>query len=162
MDGRIVVGVDGSDSATDALHWAVKQAKLTGASVEAVYAWDPGTLVSLGMPPLVDWEPLKRAARARPRKIVRDTLGGDPGVRIVTKTLIGNAAEALVDRSAGADLLVVGSRGLGGLKGMLLGSADLAQPCRWRRRESNPRRSSLVGDAGFARTPPSLVRKPTR
>jgi nucleotide-binding universal stress UspA family protein len=74
------------------------------------------------MPPLVDWEPLKRAARARPRKIIRDTLGGDPGVRIVTKTLIGNAAEALVDRSAGADLLVVGSRGLGGLKGMLLGS----------------------------------------
>lgn len=122
MAGRIVVGIDGSDSAADALRWAVDQALLTGASIEAVYAWDPGALVSLGVPPLMDWEPLRQAAMARPREIVDDTLGGNPGVRIGTKTVTGSAAEILVDRSAGADLLVVGSRGLGGLKGMLLGS----------------------------------------
>lgn len=34
--GRIVVGVDGSDSSIKALHWAVRQAELTGATVEAV------------------------------------------------------------------------------------------------------------------------------
>ena len=122
MDGRIVAGIDGSDSAADALRWAVDQARLTGASVEAIYVWNPGMLVSLGMPPLMDWEPLRKAAQARPREIVRETLGSDPRVRVVAKTVFGNAAEVLVDRSVGADLLVVGSRGLGGLKGMLLGS----------------------------------------
>ncbi len=119
---RIVVGVDGSESAGDALRWAVAQAKLTGATVEAVYAWDPGVLVSLGMPPMLDWKPLREAAQARPREIVQEAVGSDSGVRIVTKTVMGHAAEVLVARSAKADLLVVGSRGLGGLKGMVLGS----------------------------------------
>ena len=122
MNGRIVVGIDGSVSAADALRWAVEQAKITGATVEAVYAWDPGALVSLAVPPLFDWGPLREAAKSRPAEIVRDAVGREPGVRIVTKTVTGNPAEVLVDRSAHADLLVVGSRGLGGLKGMMLGS----------------------------------------
>jgi nucleotide-binding universal stress UspA family protein len=122
MNSRIVVGIDGSVSAADALRWAVQQATATGATIEAVYAWDPGALVSLAVPPLVDWELLREAARMRPVQIVRDAVGSDPGVRIVTKTVRGNPAEVLVERSAHADLLVVGSRGLGGLKGMLLGS----------------------------------------
>jgi nucleotide-binding universal stress UspA family protein len=122
MNKRIVVGIDGSDSAADALRWAIEQAKVTGATVEAVYAWDPGALVSLAVPPMIDWEPLREAAKARPVEIVREAVGNQPGVRIVTKTMTGNPAQVLVDRSAHADLLVVGSRGLGGLKGMLLGS----------------------------------------
>lgn len=122
MNRRIVVGIDGSLSAADALRWAVEQAKATEATIEAVYAWDPGALVSLAVPPLIDWELLREAARMRPAQIVHDAVGDDPGVRIVTKTVRGNPAEVLVERSAHADLLVVGSRGLGGLKGMLLGS----------------------------------------
>jgi nucleotide-binding universal stress UspA family protein len=119
---RIVVGVDGSESAAEALRWAVAQAKLTGATVEAVYAWDPGVVASLGVPPMVDWQPLRDAAKERPREIVEETIGAESGVRIVTKMVMGHAAAVLVDRSAKADLLVVGSRGLGGLKGMVLGS----------------------------------------
>ncbi len=122
MHAKIVVGIDGSESAAGALRWAVEQAKLSGATIEAVYAWDPGALVSLGVPPLVDWEPLREAAHERPGEIVRETVGSEPGIRILTKTVTGNPAEVLVDHSANADLLVVGSRGLGGLKGMLLGS----------------------------------------
>jgi nucleotide-binding universal stress UspA family protein len=119
---RIVVGIDGSESADDALRWAVGQAKLTGATVEAVYAWDPGAIVSLGMPPFLDWAQLRDTAETRPKELVRRVLGDERPVRIVTKMVTGNPAEALVDSSAHADLLVVGSRGLGGLKGMLLGS----------------------------------------
>ena len=119
---RIVVGVDGSESAAAALRWAVAQAKLAGATVEAVYVWDLAAVVSLGMPPLVDWAPLREAADERPKEIVRDTIGSGSGVRIVTKTLRGHVADVLIRRSAKADLLVVGSRGLGGLKGMVLGS----------------------------------------
>jgi nucleotide-binding universal stress UspA family protein len=66
MNSRIVVGIDGSVSAADALRWAVQQATATGATIEAVYAWDPGALVSLAVPPLVDWELLREAARMRP------------------------------------------------------------------------------------------------
>ncbi|MGZ4332787.1 MAG: universal stress protein [Gaiellaceae bacterium] len=119
---RIVVGIDGSESSNDALHWAVDQAKLTGATVEALYAWDPGALASLGVPPLVDWAPLREAAEQRPAEIVREALGEKREVRVVTKMVMGNPAEVLIDHSSQADLLVVGSRGLGGLKGMLLGS----------------------------------------
>jgi nucleotide-binding universal stress UspA family protein len=122
MNKRIVVGIDGSGSGADALRWAIEQAKVTGATVEAVYVWDPGALVSLAVPPMVDWEPLRKAAQERPNEIVREAVGNQPGVRIVTKTVTGNPAQVLVDRSAHADLLVVGSLGLGGLKGMLLGS----------------------------------------
>jgi nucleotide-binding universal stress UspA family protein len=122
MNRRIVVGIDGSESAADALRWAVEQAKLTDATVEAVYAWHPDALVSLGMPPLVDWELLREAAKARPREIVAAVIGKGQGVKILPKMMSGSPAEVLVERSAQADLLVVGSRGLGGLKGMLLGS----------------------------------------
>jgi nucleotide-binding universal stress UspA family protein len=122
MNARIVVGIDGSESAADALRWAIEQAKVMSATVEAVYAWDPGALVSFSVPPLIDWEPLREAAQARPAEIVQETVGSPAGVRIVTKTVTGNPAQVLVDCSAHADLLVVGSRGLGGLKGMLLGS----------------------------------------
>ena len=122
MKGRIVVGIDGSECAADALRWAIEQAKLTGATLEAVYAWDPGTLTSLGIPPMIDWRPLRRAAQARPAEIVRETVESEPGVRIVPKTVTGSPAQVLVDCSAHADLLVLGSRGHGGLRGMLLGS----------------------------------------
>lgn len=122
MNGTIIVGIDGSESSADALRWAVGQAKLTGATIEAVYAWDPGALVSLGLPPLIDWEPLREAAQARAVEIVQETITGDGGVRVVPRTVTGTPADVLVKSSEHADLLVVGSRGLGGLKGMLLGS----------------------------------------
>lgn len=122
MSARIVVGIDGSESSEDALRWAVAQARLTGATVEAVYAWDPGALVSLGLPPLFEWEPLREAAEKRPEDIVHEALGDHAGVHVVPKSVTGNPAEVLVEHSARADLLVIGSRGLGGLKGMLLGS----------------------------------------
>jgi nucleotide-binding universal stress UspA family protein len=122
MSGRIVVGIDGSESAAEALRWAVGQATLTGATVEALYVWHPEALVTLGVPPLVDWELLREAAQARPAEIVREAVGSEPDVRVLPKTAMGSPAEELVKRSEKADLLVVGSRGLGGLKGMLLGS----------------------------------------
>jgi nucleotide-binding universal stress UspA family protein len=113
MNKRIVVGIDGSDSAADALRWAIEQAKVTGATVEAVYAWDPGALVSLAVPPMIDWEPLREAAKARPVEIVREAVGNQPGVRIVTKTMTGNPAQVLVDRSAHADRLARARRAEG-------------------------------------------------
>ena len=117
---RIVVGVDGSVPSKAALAWALRQARLTGAVVEAVTAWE--TPAVTGYPMLlvdVDWEAL--AAEALSGAIDDVTAGGEP-VKITSKVLQGNAAQVLLQESAEADLLVVGSRGHGGFVEALLGS----------------------------------------
>lgn len=122
MEPVIVVGVDGSSEAEDAFHWAVNQSRLTGATLHVVYAWDPAAVVALGVPPLVDWKPLEEAAAAVPANVVRKLLPEPGDIHIETSTVRGSPARVLVDASEEAEMLVIGSRGLGGFKGMLLGS----------------------------------------
>jgi nucleotide-binding universal stress UspA family protein len=118
---RIVVGVDGSPAAADALEWAVGEARLTGAKVDAVYAWDPSPIVAAGAP-RADWRPLRHAAERRAAEFVRGVLGRDGDVPVTPRMAIGRPAEVLVAASAGADLLVVGSRGISGLEAIEAGS----------------------------------------
>lgn len=120
---RIVVGIDGSPSSSEALEWAVAEAQLTGATIEAVYAWDPAPIEASGLPEQ-EIEVLQRAAQGRAAKILRKLDGHGTDVRIVPRTMFGTAAQVLVSASEKADLLVVGSRGFGGLKGMVLGSVS--------------------------------------
>lgn len=128
--GRIVVGVDGSDSSKQALRWAVRQAELTDAVVEAVTAWDlPQFHGALGwLPPSSSDE---AALEARARKdlsdAVEEAVGSQPRVDVRTDARYGTAASVLLDAARGASMLVVGSRGLGGFSGLLLGS--VAQHC---------------------------------
>jgi nucleotide-binding universal stress UspA family protein len=119
----IVVGIDGSPAAADALEWAVAEARLTGAAVEAVYAWDPSPVVRAGAPP-ADWRPLRRGAEEHAAEIVHRVVGDAEDVWVIPRMVMGRAAEILVDESARADLLVVGSRGVGGLEGIELGSVS--------------------------------------
>ena len=119
QEHRIVVGVDGSVSSKAALAWAVDQARLTGAVVEAVTAWEFPATYGYAAPAInVDWE--DRATRVVTAAIAGITGSGLPEIRY--QVVEGNAASVLVDRSAGADLLVVGSRGHGGFVEALLGS----------------------------------------
>jgi len=119
---RIVVGVDGSDPSKAALAWAIRQGTLTGATVEAVIAWELpvnyGTPAPL-MPPRTDVE---EAAREVIALAVADVSSPDQQVTIRCKVVEGNAPRVLLDASAEADLLVVGSRGHGGFVEALLGS----------------------------------------
>jgi nucleotide-binding universal stress UspA family protein len=119
---EIVVGVDGSPESADALRWAAGQARLTGARLHIVYAWAPPVVAAIGLPPLTDWSALRETADEFPRKFVAEILGDEPGIPIHTETIHGTPAQVLVDASEHAALLVIGSRGLGGLRGMLLGS----------------------------------------
>jgi nucleotide-binding universal stress UspA family protein len=117
---RIVVGVDGSVPSKAALAWAITQARLTGATVEAVIAWEFPTMV--GYPMLtadVDWEDLATRVIG---DAVADVSGSGEPVKMTNKVVQGNAAQALLDESEGADLLVVGSRGHSGFVEALLGS----------------------------------------
>ena len=120
---RIVVGVDGSEYSKDALRWAARQARYTAASVEAVAAWQ--------YPAFFGWSPAwpqdpdiaGLTAKALDQAIAEVISTDHPGW-LRTRTVEGHAGKVLVGESAGADLLVVGSRGYGGIADALLGSVS--------------------------------------
>jgi len=95
---RIVVGVDGSASSRAALAWAVKQARLTGAAIEAVIAWDyPATY---GYPITVASEVSYEDLAA---KVLAEAVGEigplSEGIKISSKVTEGYPAEVLLDAS---------------------------------------------------------------
>jgi nucleotide-binding universal stress UspA family protein len=122
---RIVVGVDGSVGSRRALQWAVDEARLRGASVECVHAWNLPFVA--GYPygtPVLEAAALEQDAERALHEIVAaiDTTGLAAPIEERVET--GVASQVIVEAAKGADLLVVGSRGLGGFKGLLLGSVS--------------------------------------
>jgi len=117
---RIVVGVDGFESSEAALRWAIHQAKLTGAVVEAVTAWH--IPAGSGLVPAADMPDYQDDARMVLTEAITQTCMIDTDVEVRPHVVEGRAAQVLVDASEGADLLVLGNRGHGGLTEALLGS----------------------------------------
>ena len=127
-DRRIVVGVDGSPCSEKALRWAIAQARLTGAQVQAIASWqDPVAAgYSLGLMPALDgdadWAVITEKYLRESVARAVDQL--QPEVEILTRVVQGHPAQVLLDAAALAELLVVGSRGHGTVAGMLLGSVS--------------------------------------
>jgi len=127
---RIVVGVDGSSCSVQALRWAVREARLTGRSVDAVFAWEYPTSygghawVPYGATDGIEFEEVAERTLA---DSISQATGPDDGVDVHPNVVRGNAVQALLDSAEGADLLVVGNRGHGGFTAALLGS--VAQQC---------------------------------
>ena len=120
---RIVVGVDGSAPSTDALRWALGQARLSGAVVEAVLAWHvPATD---GWAPVFDLvEDLTKASERTLADTIAQVAGDGGPVTVEQRVVGGEPAQVLLAAAKGADLLVVGSRGHGAVIGALLGSVS--------------------------------------
>jgi nucleotide-binding universal stress UspA family protein len=98
----------------------VEQGRLTDAVVEAVIAWEFPATYGYPVPVSgIDWKQLAEQAVS---EAVTDVAEGAAPVKVTYKVVEGNAAQALLEESAGADLLVVGSRGHGGFVEALLGS----------------------------------------
>jgi nucleotide-binding universal stress UspA family protein len=117
---RIVVGVDGFESSKAALRWAIHQAKLTGAVVEAVTAWHVPP--STGVIPMADMPDYRDDAQSVLAEAVAEMCTTDTEVEVCPRVLAGRAAQVLMAEAEGAELLVLGSRGHGGLAEALLGS----------------------------------------
>jgi nucleotide-binding universal stress UspA family protein len=116
---KIVVGIDGSASSTDAFRWAMQQAQLTGLVIEAVMVWQYPAGVVLAGPQ--DFEAESRGALD---DAIEAALLGAPAVQVIRVVEEGEPATKLVNRSKDAALLVIGSRGRGAFVGMLIGSVS--------------------------------------
>jgi nucleotide-binding universal stress UspA family protein len=124
---RIVVGVDGSPTSRAALRWAVRQAKFTDGTVDAVMAWEiPMVLQSYGWAPVYLEEDGDFEADARKTldTVISQEVGPADSHRVRSLVVNGHPAQALIDAADGADLLVVGSRGHGSFAEALIGSVS--------------------------------------
>ncbi len=124
---RVVVGVDGSEPSKHALRWAHFLALATGTTLEAVMCWHPFTdwgATGAGWAAMpADWNPEQDASKIL-TATVDEVFGEQSPPGLLTTVLEGNPAKVLLEVSAGARMLVVGSRGHGGFAGLLLGSVS--------------------------------------
>jgi nucleotide-binding universal stress UspA family protein len=128
---RIVVGVDGSEASKAALRWGLQEAKVHGATLIALHAYEstfgaPDVSPAPGIDVVGDATQTYEAAVQFVTRIVDEVAGGDSNVRIEALAVEGLAPETvLIDASRDASLLVVGSRGHGELAEVVLGSVSL-------------------------------------
>jgi nucleotide-binding universal stress UspA family protein len=142
--GTIVVGVDGSVGSDAALRWALAEARLRGAKLRVVNAYQApqlplsnaglGAAAGMAVPAMLaeNGEKLRQAVETEARNLIAGALqrAGDDavnGLEIERVAVEGAAARTLIESARGADLLVVGSRGHGGFLGLVLGS--VSQQC---------------------------------
>lgn len=128
--GRVVVGVDGSEGSYDALHWAIAEAARRNARLDVVNGFDFYAITSPFVPVLrVDREQAEKSSHALIEEMVSGAVGRAPVkpryIELIPAAC--GAARALLETAKGADLLVVGSRGRGSVRGLVLGS--VSQQC---------------------------------
>lgn len=128
QDGPVVLGVDGSPASDPAVAFAFEEAAVRGNRLTAVHAWHhpvtggPGELIPLTYDP--------EQFREDEERLTAQALAGwqerYPQVEIRRLLAYGGARQALIEATASARLLVVGTRGRGGFAGLLLGSVSQA------------------------------------
>ena len=120
---RIVVGIDGSEQAVEALRWAIGEARLRGATIDAIDAWNyPYVVVPGAAIPLHPRGDQAVDVEQELEQAVAAVAGDADGVTINPVVTEGVPAAVLCDAAAGADLLVIGHAHHGSLRERLLGS----------------------------------------
>lgn len=124
-EGPVVVGVDGSGVSTAAVTTAFHAASLLGAPLVAVHAW-ADVEYEWGVPEMAEGSSREQSEQV----VLSAALAGMPerypDVPVERVVVPGQPRRQLLERSRGARLLVAGSRGRGGFRGMLLGSTSQA------------------------------------
>ena len=148
---RIIIGYDRSQQSKAAAAWALDEAARTGAAAEffCAYEWPR-------------WAPM--VSEVLPQAAVRRTVEGDlagvvgaarrshPDVQVSSATVDADAVQSLVERSAGADLIVLGTHGHSGISGLLGSARSRSRSARTRTARSSwsgaPRRPGTDSEAG--------------
>ncbi|MGQ1839010.1 universal stress protein [Kocuria turfanensis] len=123
-NSAVVVGVDGSEQSVEALRWAARIAPALGASIKVVGAWDYPPEYA-GYVPLGS-DNFDEITRKRVDKAIHQAFGEDVPEGLTTTVEFGHPSKVLVRESEDASMLVVGRRGHGGFRGLLLGSVSAA------------------------------------
>ncbi len=121
---RIICGIDGSETAHNALRWAVEEARLRGATLEVVHAWQVPYVGGYPYVPAFDPGDFEETARATVAAALEDIDVSGLAHPVEQLVPMDGAAQAILAAAKGADLVVLGSRGRGGFKGLLLGSVN--------------------------------------
>ncbi len=116
---KIVVGIDGSEASADALRYASGEAASTGAELVAVTVWEVPVMAAA----YVTTEEVDDTMQPWMDGFIAEVLG-DAGAAVKRAPASGSAAAALLEEAEDADTLIVGTRGHGGLAGVIMGSVS--------------------------------------
>jgi nucleotide-binding universal stress UspA family protein len=122
--GRIVVGVDGSDPSRRAVEWAIDAAARRESVLDVVHAWNVPVMAPPTMNTVLDLDQFEQSAREFAERTASE-IDRTGRLRAVNPIAVqGGASWSLIDAGQGADLIVVGRRGLGALRRVFLGSVS--------------------------------------
>ncbi len=129
--GRIAVGVDGSEDSLRGLKWALDEARLRDTSLQLIHVYPrlehtyplPDGVAVPDQGSLPTEEELQ-AAKEAILDAALEQVGGAGDLEVTYTIEVGSPTEVLCTEARGADLLVVGARGLGGFRGLLVGSVS--------------------------------------
>ncbi|MCZ7460432.1 universal stress protein [Streptomyces sp. WMMC940] len=123
MPRTVTVGLDGSRESMAAVGWAAREALARGLPLRLVHVWDLAPDVHT---PLIGPDTRRHWAERTPRKAAEWVSRHHPGLEVGTVQKCGEPAKALCEAAEEAELLVLGSRGLGAITGFVVGSVSLA------------------------------------
>ncbi|MGW6787658.1 universal stress protein [Streptomyces chartreusis] len=121
----VTAGLDGSRESRAAAEWAAREAQLLGLPLKLIQVWEP-VPEPMAQAPLLGVETQQHWTERVPRDAAEGIRARHPGLDVTVEQLSGRPAEVLADEAKDAELLVLGSRGLSGIAGFLVGSVGLA------------------------------------
>ena len=121
----VTAGIDGSAESRAAAEWAAREAKLRDLPLKIVHVWEP-VPEPMAQAPLLGAETQQHWTERIPREAAEGIGLRHPGVEVTSEHLSGRPSEVLAEAAKTAELLVLGSRGLGGIGGFMVGSVGLS------------------------------------
>ncbi|MEW5356263.1 universal stress protein [Streptomyces sp. 16-176A] len=125
MSRTVTVGLDGSPESRAAAEWAAREAELLRLPVRLVHVWEP-VPEPVALAPVVSERAHRHWTERVPREAAAELRQRHPDLDITTEQLSGVPAQVLAETAETAQLLVLGSRALGGLGGFMVGSVSLS------------------------------------
>ncbi|MFD8735314.1 universal stress protein [Streptomyces sp. NPDC059618] len=129
MRRTVTVGLDGSPESLAAAEWAAREARLRALPVRLVNVWEPAPQ-PMAQAPLLGAETHQHWSERVPREAAEGLRARHPGVDVTTEQITGRPAEVLVKAADEAEILVLGTRGLSGAGGFMVGSVGLSVAAR--------------------------------
>jgi nucleotide-binding universal stress UspA family protein len=125
MPRTVTVGLDGSPESRAAAEWAAREAALRGLPLKIVHVWEP-VPAPMAQAPLLGPETQQHWSERVPREAAEGLRLRHPGVEIIAEQIPGGAGEVLSRLPEDTELLVLGSRGLSGIGGFMVGSVAMS------------------------------------